>query len=144
MPNSQDELLAKLLDGSLTPSEWKEAQEVWGDETLRMMLAGEQKLRFAYQHMSTQMNHPDMISSIMHRVETAPAPNRALLWILKYGGLIGTFIFVLGLSTVLVVFSDSASPTFTFTAPTVDSTLALWGLPVMILIGVGIWRMETA
>lgn len=145
MPDThQHELLSKLLDGSLTPSEWAEAQSLWGDETLRLMLSGEQRLRESYQHMLYQAPQPDMISTIMSRVENAPAPNRSLIWILRYGGLLGAVIFAVGLSVVFVAFSDSASTSFTFSAPELDGSWALWGLPVVILIGVGIWRMETA
>lgn len=145
MPDThQHELLSKLLDGSLTPSEWAEAQSLWGDETLRLMLSGEQRLRESYQHMLYQAPQPDMISTIMSRVENVPAPNRSLIWILKYGGLLGAVIFAVGLSVVFVAFSDSASTPFTFSAPELDGSWALWGLPVVILIGVGIWRMETA
>lgn len=138
------ELLAKLLDGSLTPSEWTEARSIWGDEAIRTMLSGDKRLRNVYQQLSGSDSPRDLTSAIMTRVAHAPAPNRALFWILKYGGLLGTMIFLLGLTTVLIAFSDVGIPTLTFTAPSIDGTLALWGLPVVILIGVGIWRMETA
>lgn len=137
-------LIAKLLDGSLTPSEWSEAQTLWGDDALRTMLSGDKRLRNAYQQMSGSGSPRDLTSMIMTRVAQAPAPNRALFWILKYGGLLGTLIFVLGLTTVLMTFSDAGAPSFTLTPPDIDGTVALWGLPVVILIGVGIWRMETA
>ena len=146
MPNTPEhnELLAKLLDGSLKPDEWARARTLWGEAQLRDMLSGEQRLRELYQATENSAASQDLTSAIMNRVALAPAPNRALFWILKYGGLLGTAIFLLGLSTVMIAFSGSSPVSFTFTAPDIDGTIALWGIPVMILIGVGIWRMETA
>ncbi|MCX6139864.1 MAG: hypothetical protein NTX15_03385 [Candidatus Kapabacteria bacterium] len=140
----QQELFAKLLDGSLTPSEWAEAQTRWGDESLRKMLAGEQRLREAYRRMSQEATSPDMVSIVMNRVAGSPAPNRTLLWVLKYGGLVGLAIFVMGLTATCAFFYTSGSVSFTFTVPVQDGYGSLWGLPILVLIGVGIWRMETA
>lgn len=140
----QQELFAKLLDGSLTQTEWAEVQSIWGDAKVQSMLSGEQRLRDAYQRMSESEALQDLTSLIMKRVVDVPAPNRGLLWVLKYGGLLGSAIFVVGLTIVVIAFSDSGPMSFSLSAPELDTTLALWGLPVMVLFGIGIWRMETA
>ena len=101
-------------------------------------------LRESFQHMMSRYEAPDFTTAVMSRVSSPFIRHRLTLWLVKHAAVLGLMIFVAGLVVAVLAVTSISQLEFSITLPAVSEAAALWGIPIAVLITLGVWQMETA
>ncbi len=143
-PFIHPDILARLLDGTLSPDEWEALRASVGEDTIRTILDGDRRLRDAMARVSPDHADADETARIMRTLQTVPAPNREFLRLMRYAPLIGVAVLLVGSVGMFLTIGIGTDGFGSVEIPAVDTPTMLWSMVVITLLGIGVWRMESA
>lgn len=143
-PPIDPELLARLLHGTLTPSEWESVRATLSEQTIRDILDADARLHAIMHAIVPSTSDPANVQRIMTAVMDAPAPNRTFLRVIRLAPYLGAAVFLVGIVGMLATVSVTSDTQTAFELPHIDASQALWAMAVAVVLGVGVWRMESA
>lgn len=138
------ELLARMLDGTLTSSEWERVHAAMSEQTIHDILDEDARLRSIMRSIASSESNPEHVQRIMTVVMNAPAPNSTLVRVTKLVPYLGVAIALLGIIGVLLTGYVAPPTELNVRIPTLDPEHALWAVAAVVLFGVGVWHMESA
>ncbi len=138
------ELLARMLDGTLTSSEWEHVRATISEQAIREILDEDARLRTIMRSIASSESNPEHVEHIMTAVLEATAPNRMLVRLTKLVPYLGVGVFLMGVIGVFFSGYVSPQPELRVSVPSLDQVHVLWAFAAVVLFGVGVWRMESA
>jgi len=114
------------------------------NEILDSIGEGDARLGQIYRHAMAVHPSLDHTALIMKAVAESQPPNRFLMWVLAYGSYIGVGIFLICIVPLLLFLPVPNIHVDSFSIATPKESIPLWTVVTVTILGLGIWRMETA
>ncbi len=143
-PFMNPDLLARLLEGSLTPSEWDTVRATYDETEISDILQSDARLRSTLHTVLPGTSNHNNVHRIMAMVLEAPAPKRRVFRMIRVAPYLGAAMCLIGIIGAMSAVSATANFDVVFALPSINVSHTLWAVAAIVLFGAGVWRMESA